>query len=260
MTQQPKKFVKKNGVNSVNPEYLAWKRSGGKNSPSLPWQDPIDKMMVQYQVLQAKDLVAKDRNMFGKRISSDPYVHVSLLCTPSSTVSGQKKKMQKIKLGRTPTMKKNLSPIWNYSQASAIPYSRRNEILQLMFEIFDEDKLSSDDSMGALKLQALQWKDSVGSAVWYEIPKGSAKDVSGKIQIKVSVSIHRVQGLRPYCWGQCGLVADLMNIKFRNIFHIKEATETNHNNINSGWEIIIDTSAVAHATILQKCFISDKLS
>lgn len=199
MAPQPRKFIKKNGVNMLNPEYLAWKKKGGKKAPTPQWQDPIDRMMVQFQVIQAKDLIAKDRNMFGKRVSSDPYVQVSLLCTPEGNTPGLKKKVQKIKLGRTETMKKNLNPTWNYSQASAIPYSRMNEKLQLVFEIFDEDKLSSDDSMGALALPALEWKDSNGSAVWYEIPKGSAKEVSGKIQIKVATGVHRVQGLRPYC-------------------------------------------------------------
>ena len=201
MAQQPKKFLKINGVISLNPEYLAWKKNGGKKSstPSAPWQDPIDKMMVQLEVIQGKDLIAKDRNLFGKKTSSDPYVLISLLCTPSNALPGQKKKIQKIRLGKTETMKKNLSPIWNYSQTYAIPYSRKNDILQIVLEIFDEDKLSSDDSMGVVKLQPIEWKNSVGSTVWHEIPKGSAKQVSGKIQTKMSISLHRVQGLKPYC-------------------------------------------------------------
>lgn len=200
MAQLPKKFVKKNGVHTLNPEYLTWKKNGGTelSTPQAPWQDPIDRIMVQFQVLQAKDLVAKDRNLFGKRTSSDPYVLVSLLCTPSSTLPGQKKKVQKIKLGQSPTIKKNLFPTWNYSQTSAIPFSRKNETLQLMFEVFDEDKISSDDLMGVVKLEALEWKDSAGDAVWYDIPESSAKGASGKIQMKISTSLHRVQGLRPY--------------------------------------------------------------
>lgn len=185
----------------LNPEYLAWKKNGGTKSSTseTKWQDPIDRMIIQCQVLQAKDLVAKDRNLFGKRTSSDPYVQVSLLCTPASKVPGKKMQVQKIKLARTETMKKNLSPTWNSSNTSAIPYSRNNETLHLLFEIYDEDQMSSDDLMGAVKLPALEWKDSSGSAVWYEIPKGSATNASGSVQIKVSTSLYRVQGLRPYC-------------------------------------------------------------
>lgn len=201
MTQQPRKFLKINGVISLNPEYLAWKKNGGEKSSTAtaPWQDPIDKMMVQLEVIQGKDLVAKDRNLFGKKTSSDPYVLISLLCTPSNTLPGRKKKIQKIRLGRTETIKKNLSPVWNYSQTYAIPYSRKNDVLQIVFDIFDEDKMSSDDCMGVVKLEPIEWKNSVGSAVWHEIPKGSAKKVSGKIQTKMSISLHRVQGLNPYC-------------------------------------------------------------
>jgi len=198
MSQPPKKFIKKKGVNTLNPEYLAWKKSGGERAAPPAWQDPIDRMLVEFHVLQGKDLVAKDRNMFGKKTSSDPYVAISLLCTPKITKPGQKKKVQKIRLGKTEVKKKNLNPRWNFSKGSSIPFSRNNETLQLMFEIYDEDKLSADDSMGVLTLEALEWKDSVGTSQWQEIPKGSAKDVTGEIQIKVSTSLHRVQGLRPY--------------------------------------------------------------
>ena len=199
MAKQPKKFINKDGVNVLNPEYLEWKKKGGKKSEKQKWQDPIDKMVVQFEVIKAKDLVAKDRNLLGKRTSSDPYVTTSLLCTPSKPLPGQQKRVQKIKLGKTETMKKNLNPTWNFSKSSAIPYSRKNETLQLMFEIFDEDLVGSDDCMGVVKLQALEWKDTNGSAVWYEIPKNSAKNASGSIQIKYSTVLHRVQGLRPYC-------------------------------------------------------------
>jgi len=184
----------------LNTEYLAWKKAGGTKLPAhaTPWQDPIDKMVVNIQVLKAKNLVAKDRNIFGKRTTSDPYVLVSLSCTPAETVSNQKR-VQKIELGRTQTISKHLSPTWNYTLPSDIPFSRYNETLQLVFEIFDQDKLSSDDSLGVVKLEALQWKDSSGASVWHEIPKDSAKNVSGMIKINISTSLHRVQGLNPYC-------------------------------------------------------------
>mmetsp|Transcript_11218 Transcript_11218/g.23250 ORF Transcript_11218/g.23250 Transcript_11218/m.23250 type:complete len:200 (-) Transcript_11218:158-757(-) len=198
MAPQPKKFIKKNGVNMLNPEYLAWKKTGGKKTAPPRWEDPIDFVLVQYEVIEAKDLVAMDRSLFGKKKSSDPFVKISLLCTPTTLVAGKKKAAEKIRLGRTEVIKKNLNPTWNFKSGSKIPYSRANETLQLVFEVFDEDKLSSDDPMGTLKLSPLKWKDSNESAKWYEIPKGSAKKVSGDIKIKVTTQLHRVQGLRPY--------------------------------------------------------------
>jgi Ca2+-dependent lipid-binding protein len=198
MAPQPKKFIKKNGVNMMNPEYLVWKKKGGKKPPAPKWQDPIDFMMVQYQVIQAKDLVAKDRNLFGKKTSSDPFVKVSLLCTPTKTLPGQKRRAQKIDLGKTETKKKNLNPTWNFTKASQIPFSRQSETLQLVFDIFDEDLMSSPDSLGSLTLSPLKWENNRGSATWYEIPKNSGKKVSGEIKINVNTEVHRVQGLRPY--------------------------------------------------------------
>lgn len=200
MALPPKKFIKKNGVNMLNPDYLAWKKQGGTTggAAATPWQSPIDRMTVAIYVEQGSDLVPMDRNMFGKRISSDPYVRVILLCTPPHTISGQTQKKEKIELGRTSTVKKNLSPTWGYSVKSDIPYSRKNETPRLVFEIFDEDKLSKDDSMGVITLPALEWKDSSTSTAWYEIPKGSAKNVSGKVQIKIKTKVHRVEGLKSY--------------------------------------------------------------
>lgn len=199
MSSQPKKFIKKNGVNMLNPEYLAWRKKGGKKAPAPKWQDPIDFMLVQYQVIEARDLVAKDRNLFGKKKSSDPFVQVSLLCTQTNTIPGQKKNVQKIMLGRSETIKKNLNPTWNFSKISQIPYSRQSEILQLVFNLYDEDKLSSPDSLGVVTMPPLNWKNSKGSATWYEIPKDSGKKVTGEVKICITTEIHRVQGLRPYC-------------------------------------------------------------
>jgi len=199
MSSQPKKFIKKNGVNMLNPEYLQWKKNGGTKPPPPQWEDPIDYMLVQFQVLEGRDLVAKDRNAFGKKTSSDPFVEVSLLCTPTKAIPGQKKKVQRIPLGKTQTIKKNLNPTWNFTKVSQVPYSRASESLQLVFNIYDEDLMSSPDSMGALALPPLKWKNKKGTPTWYEVPKGSAKKASGDIKINVNTEVHRVKGLRPYC-------------------------------------------------------------
>lgn len=202
MAPPPKRFVKKNGVNVLNPEYLVWKKNGGKKAPPGPQIAPIVKLIVLVEVLQASDLAAKDRNMFGKRISSDPYVSVSLSCTPptGAAVGKQKKvKDNKIKLGKTGTEKKNLSPVWNHSIKTGIPFSRMSETLCLVFELFDDDKVSSDDPLGTVTLPPFEWKDSRGAATWYDIPKDSCKHASGKIQVRVSSQVQRLQGVKSYC-------------------------------------------------------------
>jgi len=199
----PKKFTKKNGVNVLNPDYLQWKKKYGKTvSPctqsSSTWEAPVDKMIVQIGIIQGHGLAAKDRNLFGKKTTSDPYVLVYLLSSPPSIPGQKKSKEHKIKLGKTTTVKKNLSPTWNYSITMSIPYSKKNDSNKLSFQIYDEDKLSDDDCLGIVTHSVL-WKDSAGEATWIEIPKESAKGASGKIQIKVNTSLHRVEGLKPYC-------------------------------------------------------------
>jgi len=205
MAQAPRKFIQKNGVNMLNPDYLKWKKKHGTPSSTaaaaVPLLAPIEKINIDIHVLQGSKLVAKDRNMFGKRVSSDPYVLLSLTCTPPTNTPDYKDKSKhhKFELGRTETVKKNLSPTWNFTTKCVIPYTRMSETIRLAFEIFDEDKMSSDDPMGIVTLPALEWKDSAGSTVWYEVAKGSAKDVSGKIQLKIQTSLDRLQGVKPYC-------------------------------------------------------------
>lgn len=199
MSSQPKKFIKKNGVNMLNPAYLEWKKNGGKKASVPEWKDPIDCMLVQFQILEAKDLVAKDKNLFGKKTSSDPYTEVSLVCTPTKTIPGKRATVQTILLGKTPTIQKNLNPVWNYTKVSKIPYSRMSEKLQLAIRLYDEDLLSSPDSLGSFLLPPLEWKNSKGTPKWYEIPKKSAKNASGAVKLCITTEVHRVKGLRPYC-------------------------------------------------------------
>lgn len=196
-SQQPRKFINENGVNKLNPDYLQWRKKQGNTTTSSCSEQPpqaiIDKMNVHVTVVQGQDLCAKDRNMFGKK-TSDPFVTLSFCSSPPTNRTRE----QQSSLGRTTTIKKNLSPIWNHSVAFAIPYELKDHTNRIVFNIYDEDILSSDDSMGVVSIP-VAFQDSVGdasAAVWYEIPKNSAKNACGKIQIQVQTSLHR---LTPYC-------------------------------------------------------------
>jgi len=202
MAPPPKRFIKRNGVNVLNPDYLLWKKNGGKKKakPPGPVEAPIANMIIQIEIIQAMDLAAKDRKFFSKNKTSDPYTLVKLSALPPpSKVSSRHNEAQKITLGRTETVKKNLCPVWNHSMKGAIPYSRKSETLSLVFELFDEDLLKSDDALGTVTLPPLEWKNSAGAPIWYDIPKKSAKNASGKLQIKISTFMQRVEGLRSYC-------------------------------------------------------------
>ncbi|KAL3923407.1 MAG: hypothetical protein SGILL_001674 [Bacillariaceae sp.] len=193
----PKKFIQKNGVLTMNPEYISWKQNGGAakaNKQQQPFVAPIDKMALEVRVVKGSGLVAKDRNMMGKKTTSDPFVVVSLISRGRKTV-----------LGKSKTIKKNLAPVWDFGLTTSLSYLQHgpspgfsNSMPMLMFEIFDEDLMSAPDSMGIVKVM-LKWEDMASGPTWHEVPKDSAKNASGKIELKISTKLHRMENLRPYC-------------------------------------------------------------
>mmetsp|Transcript_53993 Transcript_53993/g.131097 ORF Transcript_53993/g.131097 Transcript_53993/m.131097 type:complete len:207 (+) Transcript_53993:141-761(+) len=206
MAAPPKKFVKNsNGIVVLNPEYQKWKNAGGgaktskssSSSSSGPKTiDPIDKMVVEIKVLQGQGLVAKDRNLLGKKTTSDPYVDIFLLS--GSGAPGTR--YQKTKIGTTKTIPKNLNPVWNYTNSVTIPYLG-NAKCALVFHIFDHDKFSEPDSMGIVKVP-LKWNDIQGKDAepkFYQVPPDSAKNATGQIEVGMKSYVHRLQGMKAYC-------------------------------------------------------------
>lgn len=194
----PKKFTKNNhGILVLNPAYLEWKKNGGVagTAKQAPPPKPIDKMTVEISLLQGQDLVAKDRNLFGKKTTSDPYVEIFLLSgsgAPGTTY-------RKVKLGQTKTMYKTLNPAWRCTISTTIPYLG-NAQCSLLFHIWDEDKLSDPDSMGVVKVP-LQWADVGGPAgepKFYPVPANSAKNATGQIELGIKSHVHRLEGLKSY--------------------------------------------------------------
>lgn len=181
----PPKFIKVNGICKLNPAYLEWKKEGGVQK--VKHEDPIQSMTLQVSVIQGEDLVAKDRNFLGKKTTSDPYVEVYVGTGKISSYS---------LIGKTKTVYKNLNPRWDQTISSQISYIAHGGS-NLMFRIFDEDKLSDPDNMGIVAIP-LVWKDVTGSPQWYDIPKNSAKNAKGRIQVKVETQVRRIQGMASY--------------------------------------------------------------
>lgn len=142
-------------------------------------------MTLRITILEGSDLVAKDRNLFGKKTTSDPYVQV---------LAGSDRSY--VRLGQTKTIYKNLNPTWNETINARINYVQHGRS-NLRFQIYDEDKLSDHDSMGFMSVP-LEWKDVQGIPQWYEIPKNSAKNAKGKIQLQIQSQVHRLQGVKSY--------------------------------------------------------------
>ena len=50
MAKQPKKFINKDGVNVLNPEYLEWKKKGGKKKMKRVVRNLMPQGEVKYRV------------------------------------------------------------------------------------------------------------------------------------------------------------------------------------------------------------------
>ena len=108
-------------------------------------EPPIIGIEIDCTVIAGRGLVGKDSHLFGKK-TSDPFVVISYAGGPR-TPMGQRT------LGTTTVVKKNLSPEWNQhfklnlgSKAAAALDST-----ELVFTIFDKDKVSANDPMGVVR-------------------------------------------------------------------------------------------------------------
>jgi Ca2+-dependent lipid-binding protein len=98
----------------------------------------IEKIHVRLTVLQGSGLVAKDRNLFGKKTTSDPYIEV---WTTANSYC---------RMGKTAIMKKTLDPKWN----ETFEFFFKEPQNQMIFlKIWDEDLLSAPDAMGTVTLR-----------------------------------------------------------------------------------------------------------
>lgn len=146
-------------------------------------------LVVGVEIIQGKDLVPKDRNLMGKKKSSDPYIKVFGGKTP---------------LGRTKTIQKSLNPVWNEKFELILGADDANYILkmsggvQMEFRIFDEDKRTEDDPMGTVFVPLRPLEPSTTD--WYPVTKGSGpffcKDATGQIEIRITITARQMMDVQ----------------------------------------------------------------
>ena len=126
----------------------------------------LGKLVILIEILAAKDLVAKDRNLIRQKTCSDPYVICSQV-NPRGT---------KREIRRTKVIKKSLNPAWNTKVDLEVDGDDRilSDGSDLVFVIFDYDLLSSPDFMVCVKVH-LDLLQSV-TEEWYTVEKGSEDD------------------------------------------------------------------------------------
>ena len=127
-------------------------------------------LSVKITILQGEGLVAKDRNVFGKKTSSDPFVEVWALNAQ--------------KIGKTKTAKKTLSPRYNETFAMQLQQVTHPFVA---LKIFDEDLLSAPDAMGTVTVPIPTQNGD--TTQWYNVAPGSAKNATGRLQVRLEVTV-----------------------------------------------------------------------
>jgi tellurium resistance protein TerZ len=137
---------------------------------------------VQLTLIKGTGLVAKDRNMLGKKTSSDPYVEV-----------WAKNHQVPMRLGRTRTKKKTLEPLYNQTFTIDFQQGTSAEHPVFVLKIFDEDLLSEPDPMGIVTVPILP--QVADDTRWYDVDPNSADVASGKLQIRLQTTVHQSRSL-----------------------------------------------------------------
>jgi tellurium resistance protein TerZ len=145
-------------------------------------------LTIKVEILKARDLIAKDRNVFGKRTTSDAYVKVQI---------------GKQTLGKTKVIPKNLNPVWNETLQWKVGADSAAHLIQPEFNsvqgnqhlllatltIWDHDKIGDDDIMGTVEIPLDPLRGST-TEQWYPVGKGSGKrlchNAKGDIQVKIT--------------------------------------------------------------------------
>jgi C2 domain len=134
---------------------------------------------VEIQVLRGRNLVAKDRNLFGKYVSSDPYVRV---------------KYGNAVVGQTSVVCKTLNPEWDSKAfALSLPLEAFEKHKSIECYIYDQDQLSSDDPMGMVRIPLDPSRD-FNRAKWYLVEKGSGEEICEDASGELFVSVKYIKG------------------------------------------------------------------
>jgi tellurium resistance protein TerZ len=157
--------------------------AASNNKQQLPFKSNMaEKVCIEVTILQGSDLVAKDRDLFGRKTTSDPYVEIW---------AGSSQRPLTL-AGRTKTMPKTLNPTWDNKKRFHIVLVDVRSCPFLTLKIFDQDKLSAPDSMGTITIPITKNGDTTE---WYEIPPDSAKNAKGKLQVRLQTNIIKSRAL-----------------------------------------------------------------
>eukprot|EP00927_Polykrikos_kofoidii_P065158 TRINITY_DN60946_c0_g1_i1.p1 TRINITY_DN60946_c0_g1~~TRINITY_DN60946_c0_g1_i1.p1 ORF type:complete len:580 (-),score=78.64 TRINITY_DN60946_c0_g1_i1:330-2069(-) len=121
-------------TSDVSARNVPRKDESGKPVPAASWAKPwMQFCLLHVRVIEARGLIASDRNLLGKKVSSDPYCMVRL---DDSAVL------------KSPVVAKTLEPRWD--MVATFVVASNNPVLHI--ELFDQDLLDADDPLGSIHL------------------------------------------------------------------------------------------------------------
>ena len=139
-------------------------------------QGSIQFMDVHIRILEGRNLVAKDKNIFGKHTTSDPYIKIYHANNY---------------VGETAIVWKTLNPVWKDEKFKlpVIPKALKT-FDNVEFNIYDRDRLSSDDSMGTVNVPIpLRLNKKVTG--WYPVMNGKGtdfcKNATGELRVEIEL-------------------------------------------------------------------------
>lgn len=147
-------------------------------------------LRVQVTVHRGDGLVAKDRNALGQKVSSDPYIVLEIWPQgiPLEENSKTSHLYPKLRIGRSPTRRKTLSPVWEHEfEPFNYPLSDLNmEEAQLRVRIVDDDfGLGEDDPMGGIDIYLRPKTHLEVEKRWYHVSATSADGAKGRLQLSL---------------------------------------------------------------------------
>ena len=148
----------------------------------------VDGATITIEVIEGRNLVAKDRNLLGKKTSSDPYITL-FHCNK--------------KFGTTKVIKKSLNPQWKERFSLKLVQrdlvqsgTNNNEIPPVMLVIWDHDVGTADDPMGTV-LVPIDLVEAEPKQLWLPVTKGTAgkyfcHNATGEVSVRVTVQLQMV--------------------------------------------------------------------
>lgn len=139
-------------------------------------ESAVQFLEVKIKILEGRSLVPKDKNIFGRPTSSDPYVKIYHATNY---------------IAETGIMWKTLNPVWeNADFTLPIVPKALTEFNTVELHIFDRDKFSSDDAMGTVFVP-IPRNINMSVCTWYPVESGSGRNycrnATGELKIEIEL-------------------------------------------------------------------------